>query len=149
MKNFFLPFVFFVVSATSSVSVIAEELTIEVFKTPWCGCCKAWTKHLENNGFVVVERDLQDLSSIKSRFGITRELASCHTGVIDGYFVEGHVPASDIKRMLSDKSNVNGLSVPGMPAGQNVPGMETRPGNASYDVYAISDTGVTVFNSYK
>ena len=119
---------------------------ITVYKTPTCGCCSKWVSHLESNGFKVNAINQRDLSSLKQQLGISPSLQACHTAKIGNYFVEGHVPASDIKKMLATKPDIQGITVPGMPMGS--PGMEgARKDN--YDVLAINkDTSVTIFNSY-
>lgn len=134
--------------AAIALPALAENLSIEVFKSPYCGCCDDWITHLEDNGFEVTSHTRDDMPAIKARLGVTPELQSCHTGVINGYFVEGHVPAGDIKRLLDEKPEIQGLAVPGMPAGQNVPGMETRPGNATFDVLAVDEDDITPFTRY-
>jgi hypothetical protein len=101
----------------------ADEPRITVYKTPTCGCCTKWVSHLEHNGFEVETVDMRDLRMIKSLSGVTPALASCHTAQVGGYVVEGHVPAADIKRLLRERPDVKGLTVPGMPHGS--PGMET------------------------
>lgn len=126
-------------------AVIAGEYAIEVYKSPYCGCCEKWVSHLEQNGFKVNSHNLENMQEIKSRFGISREIQSCHTAIIDGYFIEGHVPASDIKKLLSERPDIQGLSVPGMPAGSNVPGMETRPEKAKFDVLAVEKDDIKVY----
>ena len=83
----------------SSLSVAAEPLNIDVHRDPNCGCCKAWISHLEDNGFTVTDHVEEDMSAVKQRLGVPPRLASCHTGVIDGQFVEGHVPAADILKL--------------------------------------------------
>jgi hypothetical protein len=98
----------------------APEIT--VFKTPTCGCCGKWVKHLEANGFDVTTKEMDDLSAIKAQNKIKPGLASCHTALVDGYVVEGHVPADVIFRLLKERPAVAGITVPGMPAGS--PGME-------------------------
>ncbi len=135
--------------ASIGLPVFADDLSIEVYKSPYCGCCDDWITHLEDNVFEVTSHTRDDMPAIKARLGVSPEMQSCHTGVIDGYFVEGHVPAADIKRMLEEKPDIKGLSVPGMPAGENVPGMETRPGNATFDVLAIDGDGVETFTHYE
>jgi len=119
---------------------------ITVYKTPSCGCCGKWVTHLESNGFKVNAINQSDLSSIKQQLGIAPNLQACHTAKVGNYFVEGHVPATDIKKMLATKPHIQGITVPGMPMGS--PGMEgARKDN--YDVLAINkDTSVTVFNSH-
>lgn len=127
-------------------SVNAEpEMT--VYKSPTCGCCGKWITHMEENGFKISAVDLLEMNIIKQKYGINRELASCHTAVVDGYFVEGHVPADDVKRLLSEKPDVLGLSVPGMPVGS--PGMEMGDRVDNYSVVAIDKKGnIQVFNQY-
>lgn len=128
---------------------MAEEISIEVYKSPSCGCCEKWVSHLEDNGFKVISHNQEDMSKIKSQFNISHELQSCHTAVINGYFIEGHVPAHDIKRLLSEKPFIKGLSVPGMPAGTNVPGMETKAEKASFNVLSVGDNGTNIYEHYE
>ena len=116
---------------------------VTVYKSPTCGCCAEWVNHLRENGFAVIVHDQDDLSMVKAANGITRELESCHTGVVDGYVVEGHVPADLIARLLTERPAIAGLAVPGMPGGS--PGMESAPKEA-YQVLAIGKDGrTTVF----
>jgi hypothetical protein len=97
---------------------------VTVYKTPTCGCCGKWIKHLEASGFDVTAREMDDLSAIKARYQVESRFSSCHTAVVDGYVVEGHVPADLIFRLLKERpENIVGITVPGMPAGS--PGMET------------------------
>jgi len=105
--------------------------TIEVHSDPNCGCCGAWVEHLEANGFDVDHQRHGDVRSVKIAQGVTPELASCHTAIVDGYVIEGHVPASEIQRLLEEQPDIAGLSVPGMPHGS--PGMET----GRVDDYAV------------
>lgn len=113
---------------------------ITVYKTPTCGCCHEWVAHLEANGFAVVANDVPNTAPYRERFGVPKELGSCHTGVIDGYALEGHVPASEIKRLLAEKPKARGLAVPGMPVGS--PGMETGGTlRDAFDVVLFSDDG--------
>ena len=97
-------------------------IPIKVYKDPNCGCCKEWVKNLAANGFVVETMDMPDLSLLKQKYGIKEELQACHTALVGGYVVEGHVPADVIKQMLKEKPAIAGLAVPGMPQGS--PGME-------------------------
>lgn len=117
-------------------AVRATEIT--VYKSPTCGCCKAWVEHLEQNGFSVTAHDVADVNPYKQRYGVTLALASCHTAVVEGYVVEGHVPASDIKRFLTEHPMARGLAVPGMPAGS--PGMES-PNPEPYAVMRLNPDG--------
>lgn len=126
----------------------ASSPTIHVYKTPTCGCCTKWIEHLEAAGFSVEHEDLQDLSELKREQGVPTELASCHTALVDGYVLEGHVPASDVTRLLSERPSVRGLAVPEMPLGS--PGME-QPDPArheAFDVLSFGAEGVRVFQSH-
>lgn len=98
-----------------------------VFKTPTCACCDAWIAHMREAGFTTTITVLPSLQSVRSSRGMPDALASCHTGLIDGYLVEGHVPAQDVIRLLAEKPTAVGLAVPGMPLGS--PGMETPQGH--------------------
>ena len=112
----------------------------EVYKTPTCGCCHDWVAHLEQNGFTVNAHDVPNTTPYRTRFGVPKELASCHTGVIDGYVLEGHVPATEIKRLLAERPKARGLSVPGMPVG--TPGMEVEGTRRdAHDVILFADDG--------
>lgn len=120
-----------------------------VYKSASCGCCKQWVEHARANGFTVRIVDTEDLNSVKREMGIPGALASCHTVVVGSYLVEGHVPATDVKRLLRDRPRVRGLAVPGMPIG--APGMEQGPvsGYERYDVIAFEQSGATrVFASH-
>lgn len=113
---------------------------VQVWRTPTCGCCGAWVRHMEANGFRVEVTMQDDLSAIKAKHGVPRSLESCHTGVVGGYVVEGHVPAGDVKRLLRERPPVAGLVVPGMPAGS--PGME-GPVSEPYATLALAADGTT------
>jgi hypothetical protein len=116
--------------------------TVIVYKSPSCGCCGEWMKHLRANGFKVETHDLEDVSPIRRRYGVPAALASCHTAIVGGYAIEGHVPASDIRRLLRDRPKVIGLSVPGMVVGS--PGMEQGPPQR-YETLAFDERGHRVF----
>lgn len=121
--------------------------TIAVTKSASCGCCGAWVDHLRANGFAVTVRDVADVTPEKRRLGVPQALESCHTAVVEGYVVEGHVPAADVKRLLRDRSaHVKGLAVPGMPVGS--PGMEVGDQKEPYLVIAWTADGTHVFNRY-
>ena len=111
----------------------APEIT--VYKSPTCGCCSKWVDHMEKAGFKVVSHDRQDMNQIKAEHGVDYALRSCHTALVDGYVIEGHVPAADIRRLLQERPAMDGLAVPGMPAGP--PGMEGRYAEP-YDVIAFT-----------
>lgn len=129
----------------SSALHAAEAPSIEVYRDPNCGCCSAWVEHLQANGFTVNEHIEQDMSAVKQRLGVPPRLASCHTGVINGQFVEGHVPARDVLG-LKQRPELAGLAVPGMPHGS--PGMETGRQD-SYEVIGLDRQGKeSVVQSY-
>src|SRR5262245_23898688 len=113
---------------------------IIVNKDPNCGCCSAWVEHLRAAGFDTHVNELSDLAPLKKRLAIPPALSSCHTAEVDGYVIEGHVPASAIRRLLAERPSAVGLAVPGMPVGS--PGMEV-PGTAdeTYEVVLFSRTG--------
>lgn len=95
---------------------------ITVWKTPTCGCCKAWVAHLRKNGFDVVTNDVSDTAAVRKKFDFPEQYGSCHTAKLGEYVIEGHVPADDIRKLLREKPRARGLAVPGMPLGS--PGME-------------------------
>jgi hypothetical protein len=135
--------------AASAEAIADGDLpVVTVYKSPTCGCCVKWVEHLEANGFTVEQVDRTDMATVKQKQGLPRMLASCHTGVVDGYVVEGHVPAQDVKRLLAERpEGVDGLAVPGMPVGS--PGMEQGDREDPYNVVAFSRDGRTgVFASY-
>lgn len=111
---------------------------LEVYKSPTCGCCSAWVNHLTENGFAVKVHNQYDVTPIKQRYGLEPRLRSCHTALVGGYVIEGHVPAADIKRLLEKRPDILGLTVPGMPMGS--PGME-GPRRDAYAVLAIGKNG--------
>ena len=121
--------------------------TITVYRSPTCGCCGQWIEHLKAHAFVVNDVVTNDMDQVKERFGISPELASCHTARLDGYFIEGHVPAEDIVRLLTEKPALKGLTVPGMPRG--TPGMEMGAVRDDFNVYAVGQEAVEVFNAYR
>jgi len=119
---------------------------VTVYKSPTCGCCQKWIDHLEANGFEVTAHDVKNVNPIKQAKGVPRELSSCHTAEVNGYVIEGHVPAEDIQRLLEEKPPVLGLAVPKMPIGS--PGME-GPNPEPYDVMAFDQRGkAEVFSSH-
>lgn len=117
-----------------------QSSKIVVYKRPECGCCGLWIEHVKAAGFRVSVRNRSDLVDIKDRYGITPALMSCHTAVVEGYAVEGHVPADLIQRLLRERPAVTGIAVPGMPAGS--PGMEGLV-RESYDVVTFDRSGMT------
>jgi hypothetical protein len=121
----------------------AGALEVTVYKSPTCGCCNKWIAHLEANGFEVNAHDLANLTQVRLEHGVSRELTSCHTALVDGYVIEGHVPAEDIQRLLQERPDVVGLAVPGMVIGS--PGMEGAT-SEPYNVLTFDrDGNTTVF----
>ena len=115
---------------------------LTVFKTPTCACCDAWIAHMREAGFSTTITILPDLRSVRSSRGMPDALASCHTGLIDGYLVEGHVPARDVVRLLAERPEAVGITVPAMPLGS--PGMETPQGHKEpYDTLLVLRSGAT------
>ncbi len=135
------------VQSTAPITA-SETNNITVYKSPTCGCCSEWEDHLRMSGFNVTSIKRRDMQTITQRSGVHSKLASCHTALIDGYVIEGHVPAKDIQRLLQERPNVKGLTAPGMP--QESPGMQAHgkePKN--YDVLSFDAAGnTTVFSAY-
>ena len=120
-----------------------------VYRSPSCGCCGVWVDHAEKHGFKIKDIKTEEMETIKQQHNVPVELASCHTTIIDGYVMEGHIPADDIKRFLAKKpNNLVGLAVPGMPIG--TPGMEARDIKQPFQVLAFNEQGkVEVFKEYQ
>lgn len=128
-------------SASHRSSQAPEPATVTVFKDPNCGCCKEWVEHLREHAFEVIAKDTSDVSEIKRTARVPGQLHSCHTAFVNGYVIEGHVPAADIQRLLKEKPKVAGIAVPGMPVGS--PGMEIGSRKDPYDVIAFNRDGST------
>lgn len=124
--------------AAPFAGALADMPRMTVYKSPWCGCCGAWVDHVRAAGFAVDVHDVDDLAPIKRMAGVPDALASCHTASVDGFAIEGHVPAVVIRRLLAERPAVRGLAVPGMPIGS--PGME-GPAPETYVVYSFADDG--------
>ncbi len=131
---FFLSLLASVVWAAPSVQ------TVHVYKSPTCECCGKWIDHMNVNGFKVITHEINNVVDQKMRLGVPMALASCHTAEIGGYFIEGHVPAGDIKKLLAEKPDARGLDVPGMPA--SAPGMSDTS-KAPYAVLLVKKDGTT------
>ena len=133
----------------STISCSEKKIKMKAYMSPSCGCCKKWVTHLTNNGFEVESIFRENMRSIKSKYNIAQDQISCHTGIVGSYFIEGHVPASDIIKLINENPNIAGLTVPGMPAGLNVPGMETVNRNANFNVLSVNKDGSTkVWKNY-
>lgn len=125
----------------------APHPKVSVWKTPNCGCCKDWVKHLQANGFDVVTYDVKETASKREALGLPAKYGSCHTATVNGYVLEGHVPAREVQRLLREKPVAIGLAVPGMPVGS--PGMELDGATDAYDVMLVlKDGSASVYQSY-
>ena len=137
--------------ALAALPARAEPLpTVIVAKTATCGCCGAWVEHMRAAGFTVETRDMAGdaLYALKTRLGLTPLHTSCHTGLVGGYVVEGHVPAADVRRLLAEKPQALGLAVPGMPVGS--PGMEMGGRVDPYDTLLVGPDGAeTVWTAHR
>ena len=138
------------IAATASVPALAApDLQIHVARGASCGCCVAWVKYLRSEGFTVTDEELasSDLVRRKLDLGVPQPMMSCHTATINGYFVEGHVPAADIRRLLAERPDALGIAVPEMPYGS--PGMGPEDQREAYEVFLIRRDGSSeVFQSY-
>ena len=146
MRKFWRMAIGVVLAASIGLAAAAQQRqtgpVVEVYKSPTCGCCSMWIEHMRTHGFTVKSTDLGDMTKVKAKYGVPDQVQSCHTGVVEGYVLEGHVPAADVQRLLKEKPAVVGLAVPGMPVGS--PGMETPYVKADkYDVVAFDKKGGT------
>lgn len=134
------------VARSANTEADSDLPLVRVWKTPQCGCCGDWVEHIRAAGFPVEVHDVSNLREKKQEHGIEPEHQSCHTATVDGYVVEGHVPADLMKRMLTERPDIDGIAVPGMPAG--APGMEVPGRKDAYDVLAlVGDGTVVVYDS--
>ncbi|MGB0506992.1 MAG: DUF411 domain-containing protein [Pikeienuella sp.] len=135
--------------ALNGVPAVAGEFPVSVYKTNGCGCCLSWMEHLEESGFAPTGEDMYAalLVRLKLDSGVPQQMFSCHTAFVDDYVIEGHVPATDIRRLLKEHPDAVGLAVPDMPYGS--PGMGPEDDRESYEVFLINKDGSTeVFSSY-
>jgi len=128
---------------------VATGPEVVMYKSPGCECCSKWADHLKGEGFTVIEQKRDDMDTIKANNHVTDKLASCHTAIVDGYVIEGHVPAADVERLLRERpTNIVGLTAPGMP--MKSPGMQTvgqKP--EGYDVLSFDKDGKSaVYHRY-
>ncbi len=126
---------------------MAATVPMTVYRSPSCGCCGIWLEHMKKHNFEINDVKTNDVQSIKQKYGIKGELASCHTALVGGYLVEGHVPAEDIHTLLKEQPKILGLSVPGMPHG--TPGMEMSGQRHPFSVISFDKNGEQkVFRDY-
>lgn len=116
----------------------AAKTPVTVYKTPTCGCCGKWVEYMNARGYACTVTEMPDLNDVKVKHGVPANLQSCHTSLVGGYVIEGHVPAEDVKRLLREKPAIVGLAAPGMPAGS--PGMDV-PNSPAYEVIAFEKDG--------
>jgi hypothetical protein len=138
MKNRFR---FAITVALMLAGTAANAASMTVMKSPTCGCCSKWVEHVRADGFDVKVVNVDDIMAVKAKAGIPQKMASCHTTMVGGYVIEGHVPASDIKKLLAQKPKAKGIAVPGMPIGS--PGMEHGDHRQPYQTLLIKADGST------
>lgn len=133
----------------AACSNVAQAATYQMFRDPNCGCCELWADHVRTEADTqIVETVTTDMAAVKTANGVPQDLWSCHTMIVDGYVIEGHVPAEQIERLLAERpEGVRGLAVPGMPIGS--PGMEMAGRTQPYQVIAFGDAGRSVFAAYE
>lgn len=134
------------VSATSvSVALAADK--VDVYKSPSCGCCGLWVEHMKRSGFDVQIHNVRNVAPVRERYGVPDAMASCHTAAVNGYAIEGHVPAADVRRLLRERPKAAGIAVPGMVLGS--PGMEQDNTREPYNVVLFQSSGrYRVFSSH-
>ena len=134
-------------SSKTAEAFDSSDVEMVVYRSPTCGCCAGWTEHMEAEGFQISHQVVEDIAAVKQQHGIPEQLLSCHTTLVGGYIIEGHVPTDAVQRLLSERPDVAGIAVPRMPLG--TPGMETNGIQESYTVFAFDGKGQTnVFAEY-
>ena len=128
-------------SSAQAAVATSQSSPMVVYKNASCGCCGIWVDHMRKAGFTVEVHDIDNLSPVKERVGLPYGMGSCHTAEVGGYFVEGHVPAVEVQRLLAEKPAAKGLAVPGMPLGS--PGMEQGNVQQPYEVHLVLNDGTT------
>ena len=141
MKSVFMLAILSVLAVTTAFASDGLTRDIVVYKNPECGCCTKWVKYLQDNNYNVTIEHTRDVLAVKKRLGVPEKLAACHTAVIDGYVVEGHITHRDIKRLLLFRPDIKGIAVPGMPVG--TPGMESGSTVQRYNVISFDEQGAT------
>ena len=134
-------------ASSAGMAFSAEMQKVDVYKSPTCGCCTLWVEHMKKSGFSVEVHEVRNVMPFRQRFGVPDAMGSCHTAVVGGYAIEGHVPAADIKQLLREKPKAAGLAVPGMVQGS--PGMEQGQGKDPYNTLLFSADGrSTIFAAH-
>ena len=150
MKKQILLLTIFALALGMTLALQAAGPQITVYKLATCDCCGQWAEHLKANGFQATVHQVPSMDKYKVQYGVPKELESCHTAIVDGYTIEGHVPAADILRLLKERPAAKGLAVPGMPLGS--PGMEAgrKDTKDTYDVLLFTKDGkISVFQHYE
>ena len=130
---------------TSAISAGVQTALVEVHSAPGCGCCAGWAEYMESHGYTVETTEDADLAGFKTARGVPAQAQSCHTAVIDGYTVEGHVPAEAIQDLLTERPDIDGIALPGMPSGSpGMPGEQLEP----FEVLVIDDGATSVYGEY-
>lgn len=119
----------------------AKAAELKIYKSPYCGCCGAWVDHVKASGLPTIVQEMEDVTPVAKKLGVPDAMRSCHTAEIDGYFVEGHVPASDIRKLLRERPRARGIAVPGMPIGS--PGMKQGGRRDAFDTMLVLRDGST------
>ena len=148
--NIFLIIALLVFNAGIKAETLSADKPIDivVYRSPTCECCGKWLEHMKKNNFNVKDIVTDDVQAIKKKYGVPEAMASCHTAIVDGYVIEGHVPANDIMKLLKTKPKIVGIAVPGMPSG--TPGMEMGDRKDSYNVMSFDkENHYEIFNSYQ
>ena len=121
-----------------------DKPTVTVYKSPTCGCCVGWAQHMQQNGFNVEVKEMTNLAPIKEKYGISSDMESCHTAIVDGYVVEGHIPAEEVHLLLDERPDIDGIMLPRMPSGS--PGMPGQKRGA-WTIYALDDGESSVYKT--
>jgi hypothetical protein len=148
--NIFLIIALLVFNAGIKAETLSADKPIDivVYRSPTCECCGKWLEHMKKNNFNVKDIVTDDVQAIKKKYGVPEAMASCHTAIVDGYVIEGHVPANDIMKLLKTKPKIVGIAVPGMPSG--TPGMEMGDRKDAYNVMSFDkENHYEIFNSYE
>jgi hypothetical protein len=150
LLNIFLAISLLVFNAGIKAETLSADKPVDivVYRSPTCECCGKWLEHLKKNNFNVKDIVTDDVQAIKDKYGVSKEMASCHTAIVDSYVIEGHVPAIDIMTLLKTKPKIIGIAVPGMPSG--TPGMEMGDRKDAYNVMSFDkEKHYEIFNSYE
>lgn len=129
----------FAAAAPRAQQTPAAKPSVTVYKSPTCGCCSKWVDHMRASGFEVKALDVEDIEAVKRTHGVPEGISSCHTSLVGGYVIEGHVPADAVARVLRERPKIAGIAVPGMPLGS--PGMEQGPRKDPYAILSFEKTG--------